>query len=118
MSAYVIVDIEVTDPVGYDDYKRPAAPTVIQYDGRHIVRGGAHETLEGNWHANRLGILEFPSVTRAREWLNLPEHLIVALPDVGGIIGPAGAQYIQFKHIPPSTTSPNKHSCRNARIIT
>ncbi len=34
MSAYGIVDIEVTDPAGYEEYKRLAAPTVAQYDGR------------------------------------------------------------------------------------
>ena len=74
MTAYVIVDIEVTDPVGYEDYKRLAAPTVTHYNGRYIVRGGAYETLEGDWHPNRLVILEFPSVQRAREWLNSPEY--------------------------------------------
>lgn len=74
MSAYGIVDIEVTDPAGYEEYKRLAAPTVAQYDGRYIVRGGANETLEGDWHAHRLVILEFPTVKRAKEWLNSPEY--------------------------------------------
>ena len=74
MSAYVIVDIEVIDPVGYEDYKRLAAPTVTRFDGRYIVRGGDHETLEGDWHANRLVILEFPTIEHAKEWLNSPEY--------------------------------------------
>ena len=64
----------LTEPVGYGEYKRLAAPTVNQYDGRYIVRRGAHETLEGNWHPNRLVILKFPTVTRAKEWLNSPEY--------------------------------------------
>ncbi len=40
MSAYVIFDIEVTNPVEYEEYKKLAAPTVAQYGGKYIVRGG------------------------------------------------------------------------------
>ncbi len=74
MSAYVIVDIEVTDPAGYEDYKKLAAPAVAAYDGKYIARGGKTETLEGNWAPTRLVILEFPSVERAKQWLNSPEY--------------------------------------------
>jgi uncharacterized protein (DUF1330 family) len=74
MTAFVIVDIEVTDPVGYEDYKRLAAPTVELYGGKYIARGGHTETLEGNWTPNRLVILQFESVERAMTWLNSPEY--------------------------------------------
>lgn len=74
MSAYVIVDIEVTDPVGYEEYKQMAASTVKQYGGRYIARGGANETLEGDWCCHRLVILEFDSTECARLWLNSPEY--------------------------------------------
>ena len=74
MTAYVIVDIEVTDPAGYEDYKRLAAPTVAAYGGKYIVRGGAVETLEGDWATHRLVVLEFESAARARQWLNSPEY--------------------------------------------
>jgi uncharacterized protein (DUF1330 family) len=68
MSAYIIVDIEITDPVRYETYKQLAAPTVAQYDGRYVVRGGAVETLEGGRTPGRLVVLEFPTAQRAREW--------------------------------------------------
>jgi uncharacterized protein (DUF1330 family) len=74
MTAYVIVDIEVTDPVGYEEYKRLAAPTVAAYGGRYIVRGGAAETLEGDWIPRRLVVLEFESVADARRWWDSPEY--------------------------------------------
>jgi len=74
MSAYVIVDIEVTDPVGYEDYKKLAAPTVIQYGGKYVARGGQNEVLEGDWQPHRLVILEFESMDRAKAWLNSPEY--------------------------------------------
>ena len=74
MPAYVIVDINVTDPAGYEEYKRLAAPTVTAYGGKYIARGGRTETLEGSWIPNRLVILEFESIDRARQWLHSPEY--------------------------------------------
>ena len=74
MPAYVIVDIEVTDPAGYEEYKKLAPPAVKLYGGRYIARGGRNETLEGDWKANRLVILEFESVERAKVWLDSPEY--------------------------------------------
>jgi uncharacterized protein (DUF1330 family) len=69
MAAYVLVDIDVHDPVRYEDYKALAAPTVGQYGGRYLTRGGAVEVLEGEWPTARLVILEFPDVARAKAWL-------------------------------------------------
>jgi uncharacterized protein (DUF1330 family) len=74
MSAYVIVEIEVTDPVGYEEYKKQAAATVHKYGGKYIVRGGRTEVLEGNWKPKRIVILEFPTAERAKEWLNCSEY--------------------------------------------
>jgi len=74
MSAYVIVDIEVTDPVGYDEYKSLAAAAVALYGGKYIARGGKNETLEGDWKPNRLVILEFPSTEQAKAWLYSSEY--------------------------------------------
>ncbi len=74
MSAFVIVDIDITDPEGYEEYKLLAAPTVAAYEGKYIARGGKNEVLEGEWVPRRLVILEFPTSFRAKEWLNSPEY--------------------------------------------
>jgi uncharacterized protein (DUF1330 family) len=74
MPAYVIVDIEVTDPAVYEEYKRLAPAGVAAYGGRYLARGGRTETLEGDWRPNRLVILEFESVERAQAWLDSPEY--------------------------------------------
>lgn len=68
MAAYVIVEIEVTDPLRYEEYKQLAAPTVEAYGGRYLVRGSSTVTLEGDWRPGRLVVLEFPTAQRAREW--------------------------------------------------
>ena len=65
MPAYIIVQIEVTDPAGYDDYKKIVPASLAAYGGKFAVRGGACETLEGSWQPKRVVVLEFPSVERA-----------------------------------------------------
>lgn len=74
MSAYVIVEIEITDPVGYEEYKKQASDTVHKMGGKYIVRGGKTEVLEGDWKPKRIVILEFPTIERAKEWLNSEEY--------------------------------------------
>ncbi len=74
MAAYVIVEIEVVDPVGYEEYKKQAAATVHKYGGKYIVRGGSSEVLEGDWNPKRIVILQFDSMERAKEWLNCEEY--------------------------------------------
>jgi len=74
MSAYVIVEIDVLDPVGYEEYKKLAGATVEKYGGKYIVRGGRTEVLEGNWRPKRIVVLQFESTQRAREWLNCEEY--------------------------------------------
>jgi uncharacterized protein (DUF1330 family) len=74
MPAYVIVDIDIVDPVGYEQYKNLAGATVEKYGGKYIVRGGKSEVLEGDWRPNRIVILRFDSIARAKEWLNSSEY--------------------------------------------
>ena len=74
MTAFVIVDIEVTDPEGYEEYKQLAPSAVALYGGKYVARGGHTETLEGDWTPNRLVILQFESVERAKAWLNSDEY--------------------------------------------
>jgi len=49
MPAYVIVEIEVTDPIVYEEYKKLAPAIVAQYGGKYLARGGHTEVLEGDW---------------------------------------------------------------------
>lgn len=74
MTAYVIVDIDVTNPAAYAEYKKLAPPTVAAYGGKYLARGGRTEILEGEWMPKRLVILEFESVDRAKQWLDSPKY--------------------------------------------
>jgi uncharacterized protein (DUF1330 family) len=74
MAAYVVLNIEITDPVRYPDYVKVAGETVQLYGGRFLVRGGKAEKLEGSVEPKRIVILEFPSIERAKEWWNSAEY--------------------------------------------
>ena len=74
MCAYVIVEIDIVDPAGYEEYKKLASATVEKYGGKYIIRGGAVEMLEGDWNPKRIVVLQFDSIQRAKEWLNSEEY--------------------------------------------
>jgi len=65
-ASYIIVDVKVTDPERYDQYKALAPAAVAAAGGEFVVRGGKHATLEGNWRPTRLVVLRFPSYEQAR----------------------------------------------------
>ena len=68
MAAYVILDIEITDPARFEDYKRASTLVVAEFGGKFIVRGGKHELLEGSWRPHRVVVIEFESMEKARTW--------------------------------------------------
>ena len=74
MAAYVIAQIEITDPAAFEEYRREVPPTLARYGGRFIVRGGESETLEGDWQPQRLVVLEFPSRAAAKAWWSSQEY--------------------------------------------
>jgi uncharacterized protein (DUF1330 family) len=74
MAAYLIVDLEVKNPAGYDDYRRQVPATLAKYGGRFVVRGGACEALEGNWTPNRVVVVEFPSMEALKRWYHSEDY--------------------------------------------
>jgi uncharacterized protein (DUF1330 family) len=74
MAAYVVLNIEVTNPEQYAGYVKAAGATVEQYGGRYLVRGGKAEKLEGSIHPKRIVVLEFPSLERAKAWWDCEEY--------------------------------------------
>ena len=41
MAAYIIAQINVTDPAKYQEYAKLAGPATLKYGGRFLVCGGA-----------------------------------------------------------------------------
>jgi uncharacterized protein (DUF1330 family) len=74
MAAYVIADVEVTDPARYAEYRNKVPATVAAYGGRFLVRGGPHQVAEGSWHPHRVVVLELPSMEQARRWYESEDY--------------------------------------------
>jgi len=74
MTAYLIADIEVTDPVGYDEYKKRVPAVIAAHGGRYLARGGASEVLEGTWRPKRSAIIEFPDRASLKAFWDSPEY--------------------------------------------
>jgi uncharacterized protein (DUF1330 family) len=74
MPAYVIADVEVTDPAKYEDYKKLTPGAIAKHGGRFIARGGQTATLEGNWRPGRVVIIEFPTYEQARSFYTSVEY--------------------------------------------
>ena len=74
MSAYVYGNIEVHDPVLYEQYRAQVPAIIAAHGGRYLVRGGAVEVLEGDGKIARQVILEFPDMASLQAFYHSPEY--------------------------------------------
>ena len=73
MSAYVIVELDVTDPEQYAAYGKLAQESVARHGGRFLIRGGAQEVIEGEW-SPRMVMVEFESLGAVRAWYDSEDY--------------------------------------------
>lgn len=74
MPAYIIAEIQVTDPTSYDRYRPMAAASIARFGGRYVVRGGKLDLLEGEPEPGRIVVIEFPDTDAARRWYRSEEY--------------------------------------------
>lgn len=74
MPAYVIVDVHLQNRERFMEYAKQVPKTLEPYRGRFLVRGGAHETVEGDYRPERIVILEFPDLQAAKAWYASPAY--------------------------------------------
>lgn len=74
MPAYVIAQVNVTDPAKYQEYAKLAGPANLKYGGKFLVRGGKKTVLEGNIPFERIVVNEFPDVEAAKRFYNSVEY--------------------------------------------
>jgi uncharacterized protein (DUF1330 family) len=73
-SAYVLANIDVTDPQQYEQYKKLSTLAMQAHGAELCVRGGAVQVLEGDWTPKRVVLLKFPSVEKAWAFYDSPEY--------------------------------------------
>jgi uncharacterized protein (DUF1330 family) len=74
MPAYIIAEVEVTNPTGYEAYRPLAGTSIAQYGGKFVVRGGKAELVEGTQEPARIVVIEFADTAAAKRWYNSPEY--------------------------------------------
>jgi len=74
VAGYVIVDLEILDPSGFEQYRERVIGMVKKYGGKYIAASEAVETLEGDWKPKRIVMIEFESMQRARAWFDSEEY--------------------------------------------
>ena len=74
MSAYFIIQINITNPENYKDYIVQVTPIVKKFGGRYIIRGGKSENVEGSWPFERTVVLKFPSYNMVKKWHDSKEY--------------------------------------------
>lgn len=73
MSGYVILNADVTDPDGYEEFKRLAEKAISHHQGRYLARGGRVSAPEGDW-LPRIVLLEFPTYEAALGFYESEEY--------------------------------------------
>ena len=70
MPAFVIIELSVLNKEEIIEYQKLAPIAINHFDGKFVVRGGQVTSLEGDWNPERIVIIQFPTVERAKEWWN------------------------------------------------
>ncbi len=89
MAAYLIAQIDVTDPETFERYRERVPATIAAHGGKYLVRGGAMEVLEGSWAHPRVIVLEFPSMAQAKAWYDSDDYRDLKAMRIGASNGNA-----------------------------
>ena len=74
MPAYLIANLDVTDPQGFEAYRARVPAVIAQYGGTYAVRGGAVTAVEGTSPFQRLVVLEFATMDALKAFYHSPEY--------------------------------------------
>lgn len=74
MTAYVIAQLTITDPEGFEAYRAAVPPVIAAHGGRFLVRGGEAASLEGELGRSRVIVLEFPDKAAAEAFYTSAEY--------------------------------------------
>jgi uncharacterized protein (DUF1330 family) len=75
--AYVIAEVEVTDPTTLQKYGEKAPQIVASFNGHYVVRGGKTVALEGEAPKGYVVVIGFDSLEKARDWYDSPDYAAI-----------------------------------------
>ena len=74
MPAYIIARVNVTDVARYSEYMKVTPGVIARFGGRFIARGGESVTLEGQPETDRVVLIEFPTLTAAKDFYHSEQY--------------------------------------------
>jgi uncharacterized protein (DUF1330 family) len=74
MPAYMLVDLDVHDVAGFQEYRNRVPALIRKHDGEYLVRGGDFEVIEGDWKPHRLVLFRFPDRAAIRAFFDDPDY--------------------------------------------
>ncbi|MFF5477688.1 DUF1330 domain-containing protein [Streptomyces sp. NPDC012935] len=74
MPAYVVIDLDVSDPSGFQQYIDGVTPLIEQAGARNLLIDDNAVVLEGDWEPATLVIHEFASKAALQEFWDSPEY--------------------------------------------
>lgn len=77
MTAYLVMQITVSDEEHWRNYREAVVPLIVRFGGRHVTASGAVELLEGSDDRRRVAMFEFPSMAAIRAFWNSPDYVPV-----------------------------------------
>jgi uncharacterized protein (DUF1330 family) len=74
--AYVIAEVDVTDPATFQKYREKIPETLAPFNGHYVVRGGKTQSLEGE-PPKRFVVIAFDSMEKAQAWEDSPAYAAI-----------------------------------------
>ena len=74
MAAYLIADMEVTDAELLAQFSDRIGALVEAHHGKYLVRRGIIEVVESDRTHDRVVVIEFEDLGKARAFVNSPEY--------------------------------------------
>jgi len=72
--AYVVAEVEVTDPAGMQKYGAQVPATLAPFNHHYVIRSAKFQPLEGDAPKGGLVVIAFDSADKAREWWDSPAY--------------------------------------------
>ncbi len=74
MKAYLIANVEIKDAEVIKKYLKASPKILEKYSGKFLVRGGEICVTEGDWSPQRLVVVEFESMEKAKNFWNSEDY--------------------------------------------
>jgi uncharacterized protein (DUF1330 family) len=74
MTAYVVIDLNIADPAGFQQYVDGVTPLLSKAGGRNVLTDGEALVLEGDWTPSTLVIHEFADKSAVQAFWDSPEY--------------------------------------------